>query len=36
MERLVTSPQAQQETLQVLRGIDDVYQQQYGRMLQEC
>ncbi|KAG7345935.1 glycosyl transferase family 90 protein [Nitzschia inconspicua] len=36
MERLVTSPQAQQETLEILAGIDRIYQEQYGSLLQEC
>jgi Glycosyl transferase family 90 len=36
MERLVTSPQAQQETTDILIGMDTIYQEQYGAMLQKC
>jgi hypothetical protein len=36
MERLVTSPQAQQDTMEILFGIDRKYQEQYGALLQKC
>jgi hypothetical protein len=36
MERLVTSPQAQQDTMEILIGMDTIYQEQYGVLLQKC
>ena len=36
IERLVTSKQAQQETREILQGIDQIYQDRYGPILQQC
>jgi hypothetical protein len=36
MERLVTSMEAQRDTLYVLNGIDTTYQQNFGPMLRNC
>ena len=36
MESLVTSPQAHQETIEILNRMDDIYQQNFGSLLQNC
>jgi hypothetical protein len=37
IERLVTSPQAQKDTLEILNGIDDIYQHNFGPLfLENC
>jgi hypothetical protein len=36
MERLVTSSHAHNETIEILLGIDEMYQQLYGATLQQC
>lgn len=36
MESLVTSPQAQSETIQILNRMDQLYQQNFGSILQNC
>ncbi len=36
MERLVTSDQAQRDTLTILKEMDHVYQQNFGATLRHC
>ena len=36
MERLVTSEQAQRDTVTILKEMDRVYQQNFGEALQQC